>query len=95
MKLLPNLLILVLTLTALTVHADTGEKLHQSACIDCHSRMTGGDGHVIYTRDERIAKDIEELNSRVTHCANGANTGWDSNQINSVTEYLNTQYYQY
>ncbi|MFK8027449.1 MAG: hypothetical protein AB8C40_05250 [Gammaproteobacteria bacterium] len=95
MKFLPALLLSALTFTTFTSHADNGEALHQAECIECHSRMTGGDGHVIYTRDERIAKNAAELNARVTHCANGANTGWNSTQINAVTDYLNEQHYHY
>ena len=95
MKLLPSLLLLSLTFISLSSYAEDGQALHQSECIECHGRMTGGDGHVIYTRDERIARNATELKARVTHCANGANTGWNDTQINAVTSYLNEQYYNY
>jgi mono/diheme cytochrome c family protein len=95
MKFLPGFLLLSLTLISFAIHAEDGETLHQSQCIECHSHMTGGDGHVIYTRDERIAKNATELKARVTHCAKGANTGWNDAQINAVTNYLNQQYYHY
>ncbi|MDW3094988.1 MAG: cytochrome c [Gammaproteobacteria bacterium] len=95
MKLLPVLLLQLLILISLTAHAQDGQALHQSECIECHSRMTGGDGHVIYSRDDRIVKNISELSTRVTHCSNGANTGWNANQIDAVTKYLNERYYNY
>ena len=95
MKLLPSLLLLSLAFTTLGSHAEDGQALHQSECTECHGRMTGGDGHVIYTRDERIVKNASELKARVTHCANGANTGWNQTQISAVTDYLNQQFYQY
>ena len=72
-----------------------GQLLHQSNCVECHSRMTGGDGSVIYKRDDRIARTHEELDSRVTHCAEGANTDWNKPEVDAVTQYLNDQYYQY
>ena len=95
MKFLPSLLLLSLTLITFTLHAEDGQALHQTECIECHSRMTGGDGHVIYTRDERIVRNTAELKTRVTHCASGANTDWNQIQINPVTDYLNEQFYQY
>jgi mono/diheme cytochrome c family protein len=95
MKFLPSLLLLALTLITITSHAEDGQALHQTECIECHSRMTGGDGHVIYTRDERIVRNSAELKTRVTHCTNGANTGWNQTQINAVTDYLNEQFYHY
>ncbi len=95
MKLLPNLLLLSLSFVTVSSHAEDGQALHQSECTECHGRMTGGDGHVIYTRDERIVRNIVELKARVTHCANGANTRWNETQISAVTNYLNQQFYQY
>ena len=95
MKLLPSLLLLSLIFITLTSHAEDSQALHQSECTECHGRMTGGDGHVIYSRDERIVRNTTELTARVTHCANGANTGWNVTQINAVTSYLNEQYYHY
>ena len=78
-----------------TILANDGKELHEMHCIECHSRMTGGDGHVIYTRDDRIAKNMSELQARVGHCSNGSSTTWSESEINKVTEYLNNQYYHY
>ncbi len=95
MKLLPSLLSLSLIFISVNLHAEDGQALHQSECIECHSNMTGGDGHVIYTREERIVNNLAALNARVTHCANGADTGWNDSQISAVTQYLNKQFYHY
>ncbi len=95
MKLLPIILSPLLILTSLISYAHDGQTLHESKCIECHSRMTGGDGHVIYIRDDRIVKNISELTSRVSHCAKGANTGWNADQIKAVTTYLNEKHYNY
>lgn len=88
-------LLLFISISIHTALADDGQALHDSSCIECHSRMTGGDGHVLYTRDDRIAKNSQALKERVKHCAEGSNTGWDQSQINIVTHYLNDQYYNY
>ncbi len=92
---------LIITLTFITIgnisfaEESQGQVLHQSNCVECHSRMTGGDGTVIYKRDDRIARTYKELDSRVTHCAKGANTGWSKPEVDVVTQYLNEQYYQF
>ena len=95
MKLLPSLLLLPLILTTHIALADEGQALHQSQCVECHSRMTGGEGTVIYKRDDRIAKNLDELKQRVTHCSKGSNTGWSDIEISAVTDYLNNQFYHY
>ena len=78
-----------------TGFAGQGQTLHTSECIECHSRITGGDGHVLYTRNDRLAITLEKLRQRVSHCAQGANTGWTNAQIKAVTEYLNSHFYHY
>ncbi len=88
-------LLIFLFFSTHTLFAEDGQTLHDSYCTECHSRMTGGDGHVIYTRDDRMAKNIEQLQARVMHCSKGSDTGWDDIQIDSVTQYLNEQYYHY
>lgn len=88
-------LIIFLLFSSQVVFAKDGQTLHDAHCIECHSRMTGGDGHVVYTRDDRIAKSLDELHARVIHCSNGSNTGWGEQQIKAVTHYLNQKYYQY
>ncbi len=88
------LLFLVIVYTH-TVLAEKGQSEYESHCIDCHSRMTGGDGHVIYARDNRIVNNMQELKTRVAYCAEGSDADWDQSQIITVTDYLNDQYYHY
>ncbi len=78
-----------------TLLANEGLELHQSDCIECHSKMTGGDGSVLYAREDTLVRSMTELESRVHHCANGAKTGWNETQIESVSNYLNQTYYHY
>ncbi len=94
-QLLNLILIILFTVLASAATADTGEQLHQSACIDCHSRMTGGEGTVLYQREERIVQSLAALKHQTARCAAGAATGWDDNQIQSVVEYLNQSHYHF
>lgn len=73
----------------------TGSELHADSCIECHSRMTGGDGSVLYKRTDRMVTSKDALSARVQHCAQGANTDWSQDQIKLVTEYLNSEYYNF
>jgi mono/diheme cytochrome c family protein len=72
-----------------------GSELHATSCTECHSKMTGGDGSVLYQRSDRIVTSKNALSERVEHCAKGANTNWDQDQIKLVTEYLNASYYKF
>lgn len=78
-----------------TAFAEDGQSLHETHCVECHSRMTGGDGHVLYSRDERIVKNLSALKARVNYCSEGSNTGWSETEVNHVMNYLNDQYYRY
>ena len=75
--------------------ADNGATLHQANCIKCHSKMTGGDGSVIYKREENIVNSKLELDQRVTHCSSGADTGWGISEISAVAQYLNKNFYKF
>jgi cytochrome c553 len=89
-----SLLILIL-LFASNVFAEDGKTLYQASCIECHSRMTGGDGTVLYQRDDKIVSSLIELHDRVAHCANAAATNWSEADIQAVTDYLNENFYHF
>lgn len=95
MRQLLNLLLIVLLTAHLGTALADGEQLHQTSCIDCHSRMTGGDGTVLYEREERIVQSLPALSHQTERCAVGANTGWSNDQVQSVVEYLNQTYYHF
>ena len=95
MKLLIFLLLLVCSFGISLSSAKDGEILHQSKCIECHGRMTGGEGTVIYKRDDRIAGNKNELRRRVSSCSEGGNTGWGSAKKSAVVDYLNEKFYKY
>ena len=78
-------------------HADKKSTvdLHRSHCVGCHARMTGGDGTLVYKRDDSIVQNKQELRQRVTHCSNGAQTNWSESEITSVTNFLNAVIYNF
>ena len=75
--------------------ANNAAELHQSNCIGCHARMTGGDGSVLYKRNDGIVNNKTELEQRVLHCANGASLNWSKSEITAVINYLNELVYQF
>ena len=87
--------ILILSSYIGSVLAESGEALHQSACIECHSLMTGGDGSVLYKREDRIVQSMEALEKQVARCSSGANTDWNNTQLKSVIGYLNQEHYHF
>lgn len=90
-----SILIILSTLLLPCTAIASGSDLHASSCIECHSKMTGGDGSVLYKRTDRIVTTKSSLAARVKHCAEGANTNWSQDQINTVTEYLDSNYYHF
>jgi cytochrome c2 len=77
--------------------ADTanGEQLHSSTCVSCHISMFGGDGSSIYTRNDRRVTDLPGLKRQVTFCELNLGLTWFDDQIQDVTDYLNTSYYKF
>lgn len=75
--------------------ASDAAALHKEQCTACHTRMTGGDGTILYTRKERLVTTPEQLAERVDYCAKGANTGWDSSTVDHITQWLDEHYYKF
>lgn len=69
--------------------------LHDKSCIGCHSRMYGGDGSKIYTRDDRILSSKQQLLQRVAVCNAQAKAGWRPEEEASVAAWLNQRYYHF
>jgi hypothetical protein len=75
------------------LHAQDGATLHSENCIACHSAMTGGEGSVLYTRDDRNVTSLEALGKQVNRCQTSLELNWSSDQINDVQKYLNKSFY--
>ena len=49
--------------------ANRGQALHADKCAGCHADKSGlGDGTVLYTRSDRKAKNIKQLQAMVARC---------------------------
>lgn len=72
-----------------------GKQLHEQSCTSCHAKMTGGDGSALYIRSNRRVNSLPELNAQVRRCESNLELKWFDEDINSVTEYLNTNYYKF
>ena len=89
---------LMLTITGLspiTAQAIDAEALHNASCIECHSRMTGGDGSLLYSREDRLTHNQAALSARVHRCATLSETGWSDAEIKAVSQYLDEQFYHF
>jgi hypothetical protein len=69
--------------------------LHEKACLSCHTRMYGGDGSKMYTRDGRMLSTKLELLQRVAACNAQVNAGWFPEEEGSVAAWLNQKYYHF
>ena len=78
-----------------TTHAEDGAALHAKNCIACHAAMTGGEGSVLYTRVDRVAKTADDLNKQINRCQSSLSLNWSNDQISSVQQYLNQSFYHF
>jgi hypothetical protein len=78
-----------------TVDRSAAPALHDKACISCHTRMYGGDGSKMYTRDGRMLSTKLELLQRVAACNAQVSAGWFPEDEGSVAAWLNDKYYHF
>ncbi|MFK7815063.1 MAG: cytochrome c [Gammaproteobacteria bacterium] len=90
-----SLVIITNTMFLITAHADDGATLHAENCIACHAAMTGGDGSVLYTRDDRNVMSMGSLGNQVNRCQSSLDLNWTNDQINNVQKYLNETFYKF
>ncbi len=74
------------------VHAD-GKQLHDTACLQCHASLGGGDPYQLYTRTDKTIKSLSGLEKRVSYCARAADVSWSVQQKQTVVDYLNSTFY--
>lgn len=72
-----------------------GEKLHEANCKACHISMTGGDGSLLYTRDNRRVNSLAKLEAQVRRCESNLELKWFEEDINDVVQFLNKNYYKF
>ena len=71
-----------------------GENLHNQNCKTCHDGMVpGGDGNELYLSELRVISTSSKLISQVEFCANQNGLTWFEEEIESVSKYLNDNFY--
>ena len=86
-----QLLPILLAMTAGPLYAadiSHGKSLQQKNCMSCHD-----DG--MYTRDNRRVSSMDGLKKQVKRCEQMLGLTWFDEDIEAVTEYLNSSYYHY
>jgi mono/diheme cytochrome c family protein len=76
-------------------NADQGQQLHDSACIQCHTSLTGGKPSSLYTREARMVNSKIGLVKQVSNCSVAAGVTWNNEQKTAVVNYLSKQFYHF
>jgi hypothetical protein len=74
------------TLPAIDI--DHGKSLQQQNCMRCHDDS-------MYTREERRVTTLDALKHQVQRCETNLNLTWFPEDVDAVTEYLNTTFYKF
>lgn len=82
------LLLIYLSPAATAENIERGKQLHDENCTRCHQAE-------IYSRDDRIVHDVEQLKRRVALCEQSVELLWFEEEVNDVSAYLNTYFYQF
>lgn len=84
------LCVLATLLSSLSVQADTGEGkiLHDQSCTACHDTS-------VYSRADKRIKSLTDLQAQVSRCTKPAGADWTPEEVSSVVNYLNTEFYHY
>jgi len=89
-----SLLIIITTGLAITsgslpaVDINHGKSLLQNNCVKCHDDS-------IYTREGRRVTTLNGLHQQVQRCDTNLNLSWFPEDVDAVTEYLNTTFYKF
>ncbi|MDD9886947.1 MAG: cytochrome c [Gammaproteobacteria bacterium] len=89
-----------IALLALSAHTGAGEHRgapahYRAACVECHAQMVGGNGGLLYTRPDRLARSRAELRDRIAYCQRQLELRWSGEQIRETADYLNERFYHY
>jgi mono/diheme cytochrome c family protein len=73
-----------------------GKKLHEKSCSSCHNSMYHDrNGYQLYSSDHRKMTTASFLRQRVEACAARFNAGWMDEEIDSVSRWLNDEFYKF
>ena len=82
------LLTLITTSLVIASNIDHGKSLQQDNCMRCHDDS-------MYTREERRVTTHDALKAQVQRCETNLNLTWFPEDVEAVTEYLNTTFYKF
>lgn len=68
--------------------AETGSQLHDKHCTSCHDER-------VYTREDRRVTSLDALTKQVQRCELSLGLKWFDEDVDDVTNYLNTTYYKF
>jgi len=71
---------------------NNGEELHDEKCSTCHMMESH---EALYTRKERVIKDLRGLGGQVSACTQNLNIEWFPDEEKDVVKYLNKKYYHF
>ena len=67
---------------------ERGKALYTNHCLSCHEST-------VHVRDHKKAKTLKQLKSLVIRWADTITLNWQQDEINDVTDYLNSRFYGY
>ncbi len=65
-----------------------GKELNEKSCVACH-------GSELYTRPDRRVTSREKLSTQVRFCKDQLQLQWFDEEVESVAEYLNKEFYHF
>lgn len=68
--------------------AGEGKALYEKSCTGCHDAE-------VFTRDNRDVNTLEGLKKRVKQCSLAAESKWVDDEISTVVDYLNKNFYKF
>ena len=83
-----SMMTMALVLLTIPLQADEGKDLYENNCTSCH-------GTDVFTRDGRGVKSLEGLKKRVKQCNNAVGNKLSDDEIRSVADYLNKDFYKF
>ena len=82
------ILISAFSASASAADIKNGEALHQDNCIKCHDSS-------VYTREVKRVKNLPGLGKQVRFCKDNLGLTWFDDEVEDVTDYLNSNYYHF
>ncbi len=73
---------------AIASETNVGENLHQQQCLSCHDQT-------VYTRPRHHVTNLNTLTQQVKRCEVPATAKWTNEEVTSVVNYLNSQFYHF